>query len=85
MKDTKYRLLNIVALNGSSFIAKRHDPGPCPGRAGSCLPPRVAPADAVSVASVALLALMAVVSKASPGPQSSAGMSITRAILSRRE
>jgi hypothetical protein len=29
--DTKYRLLNIVALNGSSFIAKRDDPGPCPG------------------------------------------------------
>lgn len=26
-----YRKLNVVALNGGSFIAKRDDPGPCPG------------------------------------------------------
>lgn len=26
-----YRRLEIVALNGGSFIAKRDDPGPCPG------------------------------------------------------
>jgi hypothetical protein len=26
-----YRFLNIVALNGSSFIAKCDEPGPCPG------------------------------------------------------
>jgi hypothetical protein len=26
-----YGLLNIVALNGSSFIARCDDPGPCPG------------------------------------------------------
>jgi hypothetical protein len=26
-----YGFLNIVALNGSSFIARRDDPGPCPG------------------------------------------------------
>jgi hypothetical protein len=26
-----YSFLNIVALNGSSFIARRDDPGPCPG------------------------------------------------------
>lgn len=26
-----YRRLNVVALNGGSFIAKRDDPGPCPG------------------------------------------------------
>jgi hypothetical protein len=27
----KYRALNIVALNGGSFIARKDDPGPCPG------------------------------------------------------
>jgi hypothetical protein len=26
-----YRHLNIIALNGSSFIARHDDPGPCPG------------------------------------------------------
>lgn len=26
-----YRKLNVVALNGGSFIAKQDDPGPCPG------------------------------------------------------
>lgn len=26
-----YRRLSIVAVNGSSFIAKKDDPGPCPG------------------------------------------------------
>lgn len=26
-----YKRLNVVALNGGSFIAKRDDPGPCPG------------------------------------------------------
>ena len=26
-----YRQLDIVALNGGSFIAKKDDPGPCPG------------------------------------------------------
>jgi hypothetical protein len=26
-----YSFLNIVALNGSSFIARADDPGPCPG------------------------------------------------------
>jgi hypothetical protein len=26
-----YRALDIVALNGSSFVAKKDDPGPCPG------------------------------------------------------
>jgi hypothetical protein len=30
-EDTEYHRLDIVALNGSSFIAKRDDPGPCPG------------------------------------------------------
>jgi hypothetical protein len=29
--DQSYSFLNIVALNGSSFIAKRDHPGPCPG------------------------------------------------------
>ena len=29
-----YRELNIVMSNGSSFIAKRDDPGDCPARAG---------------------------------------------------
>lgn len=28
---TDYRELDIVALNGASFIARRDDPGPCPG------------------------------------------------------
>lgn len=26
-----YRLLDVVAFNGASFIARRDDPGPCPG------------------------------------------------------
>lgn len=26
-----YRALNVVVLNGGSFVAKRDDPGPCPG------------------------------------------------------
>jgi hypothetical protein len=26
-----YKYLNIVALNGGSFIARADDPGPCPG------------------------------------------------------
>ena len=26
-----YRALDIVALNGGSFIAKKDNPGPCPG------------------------------------------------------
>jgi hypothetical protein len=30
-EDWHYDQLNIVALNGSSFIAKCNDPGPCPG------------------------------------------------------
>jgi Collagen triple helix repeat (20 copies) len=30
-EDAEYRRLDIIALNGSSFIAKREDPGPCPG------------------------------------------------------
>lgn len=29
--DEEYRHLDIVALNGASFIAKRDNPGPCPG------------------------------------------------------
>jgi hypothetical protein len=29
--DELYAFLNIVALNGSSFIARRDGPGPCPG------------------------------------------------------
>jgi hypothetical protein len=29
--DESYRALDIVALNGGSFIARRDDPGPCPG------------------------------------------------------
>jgi len=29
--DEKYRALDIVALNGGSFIARRNDPGDCPG------------------------------------------------------
>jgi hypothetical protein len=29
--DAVYNFLNMVALNGSSFIAKCDDPGPCPG------------------------------------------------------
>jgi hypothetical protein len=27
----QYKKLDIVALNGGAFIAKRNDPGPCPG------------------------------------------------------
>jgi hypothetical protein len=27
----RYRALDVVALNGASFAAKRDDPGPCPG------------------------------------------------------
>lgn len=27
----EYRRLNIVALNGAAFIARKDDPGPCPG------------------------------------------------------
>jgi hypothetical protein len=30
-EDAEYHRLDIIALNGSSFIAKRDDPGPCPG------------------------------------------------------
>ena len=29
--DAKYRQLSIVMLNGSSFVARHDDPGPCPG------------------------------------------------------
>ena len=29
--DAKYRRLSIVMLNGSSFVARRDEPGPCPG------------------------------------------------------
>jgi hypothetical protein len=29
-KET-YKALDIVALNGGSFVARRDDPGPCPG------------------------------------------------------
>ena len=29
--DESYRALDIVALNGGSFIARKDDPGPCPG------------------------------------------------------
>jgi hypothetical protein len=29
--DTTYRRLNIVALNGNAFIARKDEPGPCPG------------------------------------------------------
>lgn len=29
--DTEYRALNIVALNGGSFVATKDNPGPCPG------------------------------------------------------
>jgi len=29
--DASYRRLNIVALNGGAFIARKDDPGPCPG------------------------------------------------------
>jgi hypothetical protein len=27
----RYQALNVVALNGASFVARRDDPGPCPG------------------------------------------------------
>jgi hypothetical protein len=30
-EGASYGFLNIVALNGSSFIARRDNPGPCPG------------------------------------------------------
>jgi hypothetical protein len=30
-EDAEYRPLDIVALNGSSFISKKDNPGPCPG------------------------------------------------------
>ncbi len=30
-KDAEYRPLDIVALNGSSFISKKDNAGPCPG------------------------------------------------------
>jgi hypothetical protein len=29
--DANYAALDVVALNGASFIAKRDNPGPCPG------------------------------------------------------
>lgn len=29
--DKPYKRLNIVALNGAAFIARKDDPGPCPG------------------------------------------------------
>jgi hypothetical protein len=29
--DEEYRALNVVALNGGAFVAKRDEPGPCPG------------------------------------------------------
>lgn len=29
--DGEYCALNVVALNGASFVAKRDNPGPCPG------------------------------------------------------
>jgi hypothetical protein len=29
--DVRYRMLDVVALNGASFAAKVDDPGPCPG------------------------------------------------------
>jgi hypothetical protein len=29
--EGSYRALNVVALNGATFIAKQDDPGPCPG------------------------------------------------------
>ena len=29
--DVRYRMLDVVALNGASFAAKRDDPGVCPG------------------------------------------------------
>ena len=29
--DARYRRLSIVMLNGSSFVARHDDPGPCPG------------------------------------------------------
>lgn len=29
--EATYEALNVVALNGASFVAKRNDPGPCPG------------------------------------------------------
>jgi integrin beta 3 len=29
--EATYEALNVVALNGASFVAKRENPGPCPG------------------------------------------------------
>src|SRR5690606_25067090 len=29
--DDEYQAFDVVALNGASFVAKRDDPGPCPG------------------------------------------------------
>jgi hypothetical protein len=29
--EAEYRRLNIVALNGAAFMARKADPGPCPG------------------------------------------------------
>jgi integrin beta 3 len=29
--DKQYKALDVVILNGGSFVAKRDDPGPCPG------------------------------------------------------
>jgi hypothetical protein len=29
--NTRYGGLNVVVLNGGAFVAKRNDPGPCPG------------------------------------------------------
>jgi hypothetical protein len=29
--EDEYRALNVVALNGGAFVAKRDEPGPCPG------------------------------------------------------
>lgn len=31
LEINQYRMLDVVALNGASFVAKRDDPGPCPG------------------------------------------------------
>lgn len=32
--DGEYKRLNIVALNGGAFIARKDDPGACPGKGG---------------------------------------------------
>lgn len=31
LEINKYQALDVVALNGASFVAKRDEPGPCPG------------------------------------------------------